>query len=260
MQINNGIASETFTLQSRDVDRYSTCNADTYFHYMQDAAGLHATLMGISINDLRERGRTWMVNRTKMKIHSLATWPSEVRIETWPQAPQKFYCPRGCRGYIGETLLFESMTRWLIIDLNKGRIAKPESENFERFDISGRNEPLDMDSRLSFDAENCEEVTETALTIRYKDTDTNGHVNNVSFVQWMLEALPFFFLDEYTATEIDITYLKEAFDSDKLICQTGFMPKEDGYTLQHQIAKQEEGELIPLCVAQSTWTNRNLSE
>ena len=57
-------------------------------------------------------------------------------------------------------------------------------------------------------------MSEKALTIRYKDTDTNHHVNNVSFVQWMLEALPFSFLEGYSATEIDITYMKEAFGSD----------------------------------------------
>ncbi len=259
MKIENGVATETFTLQSRDVDRYSTCNADTYFHYMQDVAGLHATHMGIAINDLRERGRTWMVNRTKMKIHSYATWPSEIKVETWPQTPVKFYCPRGCRGYSGDTLLFESMTRWLIIDLEKGRIAKPESENFERFDVSGRHEPVEMDARLSFTPETYESTREAPLTIRYKDTDTNRHVNNVSFVQWMLESLPFSFLEENSLTEIDISYIKEAFDEDELICQTGWIPTEEGHTLHHQIAKKENEESIPLCIAHSTWAARKSS-
>lgn len=262
MKIEHGIASETFILQSRDIDRHATCNADTYFHYMQDAAGLHATMLGISIDDLKNRGKTWMVNRTRMKIYSYATWPSQIHVETWPQTPWKFYCPRGCRGYSGDSLLFESMTRWLIIDLEKGRIVKPESEKFERFVTSDREEPLEMNSKLTFRSELFEQMSEKALTIRYKDTDTNHHVNNVSFVQWMLEALPFSFLEGYSATEIDITYMKEAFGTDTLICQSGFIPipGEKGYLIDHQIVKKEEGETIPLCIAHSAWKPRTIDQ
>ncbi len=259
MEIQNGIATEKFILQSRDIDRHSTCNVDTYFHYMQDVAGLHAVQLGIAIDDLNERGRTWMVNRTRMKIHRYATWPCELSIETWPQSPQKFYCPRGCRGYDGKNLLFESMTRWLIIDLKNGRIAKPETEDFEKLSLSGREYPLAMDSKLTFLPETYKEITSSKLTIRYKDTDTNGHVNNVAFVQWLLESLPFPFLESNSATDMDITYLKEAFDHDSLVCQTGFRKEGDLTSLHHQIVKEVDGEQIPLCIAHSLWKPGTLS-
>ncbi len=265
MTIEEGIAKQSFLLYSSKVDPYYSASVEAYFDIMQESAGMHAYQMEIGIGHLREKKKTWVVTRTQMKINSWATWPTTIDVETWPQEPYRLYYPRGCRGYNekNHTLLFESLTLWLIIDSETFRIIKPDSNYNNLLGNSERNINPEMPKRLSFTPELYKKVEKNSIKIEYHDTDSNFHVNNVAYLQWMIASLPFNLLDNYQPTFVDISYLKQAFRDDSIHSYTGY-PQEididlDEFNLHHSIVKiEEDGKETPICFASTTWKKRIL--
>ncbi|MGD1831815.1 MAG: acyl-[acyl-carrier-protein] thioesterase [Sphaerochaetaceae bacterium] len=263
MTIEQGIAQQSFLLRAADVDPWYSARLDTYFSLMQESAGMHAYSMNMGIPHLREKKMTWVVTRTVMNIHSYAQWPAKMRVETWAQKPWKFYFPRGCRTYEQQTnrLLFESMTLWLIIDSENYHIIKPASVDNGMFSQCTRFVDPKMEKRKIFSPELYSTVEKKPTCIAYNDTDSNFHVNNVSYVKFILSSLPFSILDDYQASSIDITYSKQAFRNDRISVHTGYPGKEemrkDMFTLDHQIVKEDDkGEITVLCSAQTIWRRR----
>lgn len=263
MKVEHGIAKENFLLHSRDADPHYTTRVETYFDLMQESAAMHAYHLEIGIPQLREENKTWVITRTQMKIHKWATWPTTVNVETWPQVPFKFYYPRGCRGYSEDsnTLLFESMALWLIIDAENYRIIKPDDRYKELLSESGRLVDPQMAKRLSFTPEDYKKVEKNPIQVQYQDSDSNFHINNVAYLQWMIFSLPFALLDTYQPSFVDISYLKQAFRDDSIICYTGYgddySDNVDEFTLFHHIVKiEEDGNEIPLCFSTTNWKKR----
>ena len=263
MNIENGIAKQTFLLQSIDVDPWYSARIDAYFSLMQEVAGMHAYQEKMGIPHLREQKKTWVVTRTIMKIHEWAQWPAQINLETWAQQPWKFYYPRGCYAYSedNQTLLFESMTLWLIIDTETFHIIKPGTIDNEMFSQSNRNVDPQMKKRKNFNSQEYAKIEKRPITISYSDTDSNFHVNNVSYVKFLLASLDFPLLDAYQVSDIDITYLKQAFRDDNIYVHTGYPFKEistqENFTLHHEVVKEDEnGEMVVLCAAETNWRKR----
>lgn len=265
MKVEHGIATHNFLLHSRDADPYYTTSIETYFDLMQESAAMHAYHLEIGIPQLQDEHKTWVITRTQMNIYKWAVWPTTIDVETWPQEPYKFYYPRGCRGYLGhsDTLLFESMTLWLIIDKETFRIIKPDERYKKILSESQRSVDPEMKKRLSFTKEDYIKVDKHPIQVQYKDSDSNFHINNVAYLQWMLSSLPFTLQDNYQPSFVDISYLKQAYRDDSIISYTGYgddySEHADEFTLFHHIVKvEEDGKEIPLCFATTTWKKREL--
>ena len=265
MEVKNGIATHNFLLRSRDADPHYTGRLETYFDLMQESAAMHAYYLEIGIPHLQEEKRTWVITRTQMTIHKWATWPTTINVETWPQVPFKFYYPRGCRGYNedGTTLLFESMTLWLIIDKDDYHIIKPDDRYKKLLSEAGRYVDPEMKKRLSFTLEKYKKIEKAPIHVQYQDSDSNFHINNVAYLQWMISSLPFTLLDHFQPSFVDISYLKQAFRDDTIMCYTGYVDdystEINEFTLNHHIVKiEEDGKETSLCFANTTWKKRKL--
>ncbi|MGI6433479.1 MAG: hypothetical protein ACOXZ4_06575 [Sphaerochaetaceae bacterium] len=96
-----------------------------------------------------------------------------------------------------------------MVDLDSQRPVKPDLIA-QLFGSSMQDQIVDPDlgSRISFNGD----IAYTSNPIvGYEDIDLNRHVNNVAYVKWMLESLPYSFKDTHVATEIDISFFSSSF-------------------------------------------------
>jgi acyl-ACP thioesterase len=264
MNITNGIYTDDLQLDSYEVDPFYHAHTAYYFRVMQEAAGAHAYHRGLSIPHLQKEGLTWVVTRTRMRIAHYVTWPNTLQVRTWPQQPWKLYFPRVCRLFDHEgTALFESLSHWVVMDLERQRPVKPTSIS-DRFEIVDTEETVDPDlgKRVVFEAGMFEQIIAHEPKILYTDCDFNRHVNNVRYLEWMLDSLPFTFRDTHLATEVDISYLAQTFRDDTLLVHTGVKSEsvfnDEQPVLFHEVVRiSKEGERQQVCVASTTWTDRN---
>lgn len=263
MNILDGVYHDDLLLHSYEVDPFYYAQTAYYFRIMQEAAGEHAYHRGVSIPHLQKEGKTWVVTRTKMSISHYASWPNTLHVETWPQEPWKLYFPRVCRLFDQEgNALFQSITHWVVMDTEKQRPVKPTNiaERFGDVESDTVVDP-DLGRRVVFDASSFDHIILHEPRIRYTDCDFNNHVNNVIYLEWMLEALPFSFRDAHVATEVDISYLAQTFRDDTICVRTGMADKgmleSSQATLFHEVVRiSPEGEQQQVCVAATTWVDR----
>lgn len=263
MQIHDGIYSDSFIMDSYEVDPFYSAQTAYYFRVMQEAAGAHAYHRKVSIPHLQSEGKTWVVTRTKMSIEHHATWPNTLRVETWPQKPWKLYFPRVCRLYDAtDRMLFQSLTHWVVMDMEKQRPIKPTTvaDRFGPVDAQTMVDP-DLGRRVFFDSNSFGKLISYKPKILYSDCDFNKHVNNVTYLEWMLESLPFTFRDTHITTEVDISYLAQTYREDTIMVQTGLIDgtsmEDDEPLLFHEVVrKAPDGELQQVCVASTKWKNR----
>jgi len=263
MRIENDIFTNDIELCSYDVDPFYHMHATHYFRIMQEAAGAHAYTCNAGIPHLREEGRTWLVTRTSMTIDRYACWPGSIRVETWPQKPWKLYFPRVTRCWDQDRhLLFRSLSLWVVIDLNSHKPLKPDliADRLRAPTIADEINP-DLGRRTTFEQDSFAGIITHVPTIRYGDNDFNLHVNNVAYLEWMLDSLPFSFRDSHTIREVDISYISETYRDDTILVRTGLSNPQALETREPQLAHEvvrilPDGKEQQVCVAKTTWRER----
>ena len=92
--------------------------------------------------------------------------------------------------------------------------------------------------------------SENRFFVRYHDLDINQHVNNVSYIEWLLESTPGFGREGFTLKELELNYLGEAFKGDRIIA----MCRKDnpsGTRFSHSIVREEDQ--LELVRARTCW-------
>lgn len=239
---------DTGYFHSTDTDNEYVVKPVKYFGLSQEEAGVHAALRGAGLKDMLDReGRTWMILRTRMTINKYARWMDEYRTETWCQKGFKLYCPRGVRAFDrnGE-LLFSSESLWVVMDMNRMR---PERPGY----IEPRL-PETEDKSLLFNPdfpkfESSEEYTlpvggENRIHIDYYDYDYNRHVNNLSYINWMISSFPPEYLDTHRPSFFDTEWKRQCHFEDELYTRT-MRKKDDGDAFFTTIYRRtEDGEEV----------------
>jgi acyl-CoA thioesterase FadM len=149
------------------------------------------------------------------------------------------------------------------MDTTTQRPLKPQAivDSFDPIVAKDLVDP-NLGKRVSFDEGECADLLVYEPTILYTDNDINMHVNNVVFLQWMLDSLPFAFRDSHVVGEVDISYLAQTFREDHIRVRTGIsepdLLESDAPTLSHEVLRVlPTGETQAVCVATTTWRRRD---
>ena len=217
----DNIGRDSSYFQSTDTDGFYTVKPQKYFGISQEVAGVHATLKGAGLKDMLDKeGRTWMILRTQMTISKYASWCDEYDIETWCQEGYRLYCPRYVEARDKKTgeLLFNSKNLWVIMDMVKNRPERPSyvNDRLAYADPSVRH----FDPALpKFPQEEEYTISETEpylVKVNYYDTDYNRHVNNIVYVNWLMESFPHEYLDQYLPEFFDVEWKKQCHWGDEI--------------------------------------------
>ena len=165
----------------------SVCN------WLQEAASLNAESLAFSKSDFDAAGEniSWVLTRLKVRIARFPKWEEKVSILTFPRGGRRIVAYRDfvLTGADGVEL-GRATSEWMLIDLASRKIvAIPDgvfaAANTVREPVFG-DEPF---AKLRWD---CKAESPDALAFRARrgDIDLNGHVNNVHYVEWLMEGRP----------------------------------------------------------------------
>lgn len=165
----------------------SVCN------WLQEAASLNAEALAFSKSDFESAGEniSWVLTRLKVKMDRFPKWGEKVSTLTFPRGGRRIVAWRDfvLTDSNGEEL-GRATSEWMLIDLASRKVvAIPEAvftaANTVRKPVFGE-EPF---PKLRWE---CGIASSDALVFRARrgDIDLNGHVNNVHYVEWLLESRP----------------------------------------------------------------------
>ncbi len=180
---------EKFTVRSYESGVTNHVSLATLCNYMQESAGLSADRLGWGICKLQDEGLTWMLSRLFVKVSRYVPWGTELTLRTWPSGMKGKLLATRCFQAVDSfgNEVFQAHSEWLYVDMKSQRIVKlpedfaslvPEGTPAVEFnDLGGKSVKLH------------EEANRAEIRVRRSDLDFNDHVNNVHYVEWMLETL-----------------------------------------------------------------------
>src|SRR6266508_2031585 len=75
---------EPFTVHSYDADACGVLAVPALAGFLQEAAGLHATELGVGLDALSPKGLTWVLARQRLEIPAPIRLGDSLVVETWP--------------------------------------------------------------------------------------------------------------------------------------------------------------------------------
>lgn len=242
------IWKQTYQIRSYEVDCHHRLSALALFNFMQEAASRHAEALGVSIQQLLSENYTWLLSRLKIKIASFPLWKDEIQISTWPSGAQRLFALRDFELQDKDNqAVAAAVSAWLVLDVQKRRPVRiaPFVERLKP--LEGDHillDTLDKLPGLEF------RTHEKKFVVRYRDLDINQHVNNASFVEWLVESVPVRVLNTSVLAELEINFLAEAFYEDHILAACHPLDSQNT-SFHHSLIRHPDGQ--ELARARTAW-------
>jgi len=242
------IWQETYQIRSYEVDCYHRLSVLAIFNFMQEVASRHAEALGVSIQQLLSENYTWLLSRLKIRIVSSPAWKDRIVLRTWPSGTRRLFALRDFEILNKDNqLVAEAISAWLILDVQKRRPVRigPFVERLKPLEVD-HILPDALDKLPGLDVR----THEKEFVVRHRDLDINQHMNNVSFVEWMVESVPARVLNTSVLAELEINFLAEAFYDDHVLAACHPVDSQNT-SFHHSLIRQLDGQ--ELVRARTMW-------
>jgi len=232
--------SETFKIRTYDMDAGGRASIQAVCNYLQEIASMHAAALGFSVTELFRRNLTWVLSRLHVQMHRFPRWGDTITIETWPSTMTGLFALREfvLRDDATETIGLAT-TSWMIIDLNtKKAIEIPDFIRSVR--IPEKKRALeDPFSKLPLPGE---QLYQQRFDVRRSDLDINQHVNNVSYIEWAVEAIQADYMRDHCISGLEVSYRAECHYGDRIISKCG--KYDDEPTFIHLLEREQDHQQV----------------
>ncbi len=199
--------TQSFQISSFDLNPNASARLTSLANYLQEMAYQHGKRLNLGFHDLKKENHAWVLSRLHLKMHHLPGWDDVITIETWPRSVDRLFVLRDFKitNEKGE-VIGNATSYWLIIDMNTHRITRitkdiMELETREDSVFDAKSEKLEMFPELS---------EAYKKTVAFADLDIVGHVNNVKYMEWCMDAIPLETHLNHELVELEINFLHEA--------------------------------------------------
>jgi acyl-CoA thioester hydrolase len=115
------VHTRTITVPPEDIDELEHVNNVAYVRYIEDIARAHAESVGMGLNAMRETGLVPVMREHRIKYIRPAFLGDRLEVRTEIMVMSGLRAKRQNRVSRGETVLVESETEWVWIDVQSGR-------------------------------------------------------------------------------------------------------------------------------------------
>ncbi|MDD5287067.1 MAG: thioesterase [Desulfuromonadaceae bacterium] len=232
------IFEKSFSVSYHELDSQGNLRLLTILNHLQDIAGVHAAQLGVSVNDLRPQGLTWVLSRIHLLFERYPRAEETVLLRTWPATRQGLST---CREFelrdIQGSCLVRASTSWVLLNTSTRRPVRLEN-HLPPYPLTPCRAIDDDFAALPPLTDGA--IAEMGFRVLRGDLDINLHVNNTVFAGWAVEAVP----DEIAAgtlTELEIAFRAEALYGESIISRCAALEEGQMSCCLHQIVNSRDG-------------------
>jgi acyl-ACP thioesterase len=234
------IFEHEFAIRYHELDYRGLLRPVTLLNCVQDAGGMHAALLGVSVRDLRQRGLTWVLSRVHLVADRYLHADDVIRVTTWPSTREGLFSCREFEMRDSRGQLFGRATSsWAVLDLASRRPVRLD-QCLPEYPLSERRALDDDFASLPQFPDAPADCRELPFPVRRSDQDSNRHVNNTVYADWALETVP----DDVAAghlSSLEVSFRAEAIYGDCILSRCSATPVADGTECLHQIVNSRDG-------------------
>ena len=204
--------SADYIIPCYDTDLRKRLKPAAFLNMAQEAANHHAEYLGVGYDTLMAAQQAWILSRMKVEFRRLPEWRDKVTLRSWHKGAAGFMF---LRDFIlsdseGDTLV-RATTSWLVVDMTTRRIARRGA--FAEF--AGDESKCIKENVIEEPAakvvvpEGATLLRTTTHTASYSDLDMNGHVNNVMYTVWAMDAVGLEITEKHPLRALEINFNNE---------------------------------------------------
>ena len=197
---------EERTVSCYEADANHNLRPTAMLDMMQEAAGRDATGLGFGYDEMISENSAWVLSRIRICFYKNPKWRDTVNLKTWHKGANRIVY---LRDFLLESpegeLLASATTSWLIINLETRRMVR-NTTLAENFDNSQMGHAIEEQAGKVMLPKDLEPELVHNHKVVWSDIDTNGHVNNVKYAVWALDAVDYEIVEKKTLKEMLINY------------------------------------------------------
>jgi len=240
------IRHDKFEIHSYEIDLKRRLKVSALNRYMQEAAWKHAEQLGFGYTNLIMKKLTWVLTRMIIQVEKLPLWGETIEVITWPSGRDDFFAYRDFQFFRTDYTEFGRATSsWCVISLQDRRPQTMASVALSKYpqvkELMFADRPEKIQSLESTESE-------WRTYVGYQDLDVNEHVNNVRYLDWIMETYPLDFLKARQLHRLEINYLAEALYAKEVVVFNQQISDSEFRHAIRQIDNQTE-----ICRAKIIW-------
>lgn len=190
--------------------------------------------------ELNAQNLGWFLVRYRIEFDKYPQSLSDIKFYTENRGTQRQSAYRDFEAYTTDNeRLLRATSYWLMVDLDTKSLVNIEQKFPDITKYQKRENDIIL--RKLKPIENPD--SEVVFHVRYDDLDMNGHVNNIVYMTWAMEALSYEFRNTHTIKAIDIYYKHEVRYGEDVVSAVKI--NEDNST-EHMIKNASTGEELCL--------------
>lgn len=236
--------TKKYEINYYEVDSRLKCKLSSIVNFLCDVGTNQSEVLGDTVEKLIEKNFAWVFYKYDIKMYKYPHYRDVISVTTEPIGFNRFYAHRKyyIRSEEGE-VIGEAIALFFLINLKRRRPMRIPEEEYTLYDL---NPDLKENIEMEDIAVSDEYDYNKEFTIRYSDIDSNGHVNNVNYIEWAIESVPIEVVKEYEVKRIKVVFEKETTYGEKVIISAKVLNKDDRITTVHTIKNSEDKELTKL--------------
>jgi len=186
----------------------STLALPGFMTLTQEASLFHTSSIPGAFDYYDEMNWVWILTHWQVEINGYPKVGDTINISTWPVRFKGYFGERGFEATdAAGALLLAANSNWILLDRSTFKPVRPTEHICSKY---GENYPFLLEKDFSIPKH--DSFTPLSghnyITTR-RDIDTNNHVNNVKYLEWVYCYIPDDVYNNYRAKSLKVAYKKE---------------------------------------------------
>ncbi|EFJ19868.1 hypothetical protein SELMODRAFT_444039 [Selaginella moellendorffii] len=193
---------ESFSIRSYEVGENRKISIATLANLLQEVACNHARNNGFSVDgfattlSMRKYGLIWVITRIQIEVEEYPKWGDNIEIDSWFQFQGKNGTRRDWRVTNTRTgkVIARATSTFALMNQQTRRLARINDDVRNEFCLYVLHPPswVFVDDAVTKPISKLSEYQHVKENLKpsLADLDMNQHVNNATYMNWILESLP----------------------------------------------------------------------
>lgn len=198
-----------FKLRYFEMNKFGVASPTTILTLLEETAADHCYSINHSLYQLKEQNIGWVLFSGVMQMDRYPCYKEKITIRTWLS---KYSTIKGFRENIiydeQDTIIGRAKGLWVFFNIERRRPTPIFDSIKEKWSFCNEESINYNISKKIKAVENSD--NELKFKVNRYDTDIIKHVNNISYLRWVVESVPNEIIDNYYLYSIDGRFISEA--------------------------------------------------
>jgi medium-chain acyl-[acyl-carrier-protein] hydrolase len=194
-----------FAIKTSELDFRKRIPPSVLYRCLQESAENHAVAYAFDSETLLEKGLSWVLLKIHLVVDEYPEGRQDVIVETWPSALESRYAHRDFQVFLPgrPDPIARAASTWVLLDVARNRPSVVGNLLGEGHVV---RRPRALQDPFPAITPAGDAVRTITVPVRLADLDINDHVNNLHYVEWIVESVPESVWRETTPSEMQIEF------------------------------------------------------